>query len=160
MKIYKLRFSNPGFILTRTIPIWQNRCHEFGYLSDCRLQVVDRLEDDPRAFGCPNQVRYQWKGTPKVGESLVFTQVYYPHAPYRSMPTSNNPNPNSKAAYANELQATAHASGVRVVQDTPEATILRLELETDQIEWVAFNPMEKPLRIGTEKLSSPLAYVE
>lgn len=130
----------------------------FAPRSDCRLQVVDRLADDPRATGCPNQLRYVWEGTPKVGESLVFTQVYYPHAPYRSLPTSNNPNPNSKAAYANNLQATAHASGIEVIQDSAKVSILRLELENDKVEWVAFNPLGKELEFAKSKVTRKLTY--
>ena len=63
----------------------------FAPRADCRLQIVDRLESDPRTESCPNQVRYLWEGTPAVGEKLVFTQVYYPHPPYRSRTVSNNP---------------------------------------------------------------------
>ncbi len=131
----------------------------FAPQADCRLQVVDRLVDDPRATGCPNQLRYLWEGTPKVGQTLVFTQVYYPHAPYRSMSTSNNPNPGSKAAYANNLQATAHASGIEVIQDTAEGSILRLKLEGDKVEWVAFNPLGKELDLAKSKVTKKLAYV-
>ena len=131
----------------------------FAPRPDCRLQVVDRLVEDPRAIGCPNQIRYLWRGTPQVGEALVFTQVYYPHAPYRPLPTSNNPNPNSKAAYANQLQATAHASGIEVVQDDVDATVLRLELGNDQVEWVAFNPLSKTLRLGEVDTTKKLAYL-
>ena len=68
----------------------------FAPRKDCELKVIDRLIDDPRAEACPNQVRYQWEGTPAIGEKLVFTQVYYPHSPYRARATSNNPNPNTR----------------------------------------------------------------
>ena len=51
----------------------------FAPRKDCELKVIDRLIDDPGAEACPNQVRYQWEGTPAIGEKLVFTQVYYPH---------------------------------------------------------------------------------
>ena len=131
----------------------------FAPRSDCRLQVVDRLVDDPRATGCPNQLRYLWEGSPEIGETLVFTQVYYPHAPYRSLPTSNNPNPGSKSAYANILQATAHASGIQVIQDSVEVSILRLNLEANKVEWVAFNPLGKELRVGKSRVSNRLAYL-
>ena len=120
----------------------------FAPRDDCKLQVIDRLIDDPRAEACPNQVRYVWEGAPTVGEKLVFTQVYYPHPPYRSRATSNNPNPNAKAAYANELQATAHASGIRVLRDDPEATVLRLEMQSGEVEWVVFNPTEAALQVN------------
>ena len=131
----------------------------FAPRPDCRLQVVDRLVDDPRAIACPNQVRYVWEGTPEVGHPMVFTQVYYPHAPYRSLPTSNNPDSGSKAAYANELQATAHATGIQVVRDNANTTVLRLELEKDQFEWVAFNPQGETLQLGNSVLTNKLVYL-
>jgi len=130
----------------------------FAPRPDCCLQVVDRLIDDPRAEACPNQVRYVWEGTPAAGEKLVFTQVYYPHAPYKPRPISNNPIPGMKAAYANDLQATAHASGIHVVRDQPEATILRLEMEPGQVEWVVFNSAATPLKFDAIETNEPLAY--
>ena len=128
----------------------------FAPRADCRLQVVDRLQDDPRAEACPNQVRYVWEGTPAVGQQLVFTQVYYPHASYRPRVASNNPG--SKAAYADELQATAHASGIKVIRDEAEVSILQLELESGHVEWVAFNPEGKTLKLDSIEMSDPFAY--
>jgi hypothetical protein len=128
----------------------------FAPRADCRLQIVDRLESDPRTESCPNQVRYLWEGTPAVGQQLAFTQVYYPHPPYRSHTSSNNPG--SKGAYANELQATAHASGIKVVRDDTEASILRLELETGHVEWVVFNPQSKSLKMDSIETNDPLGY--
>lgn len=128
----------------------------FAPRADCRLQVVDRLEDDPRAVACPNQLRYVWEGMPAAGEKLVFTQVYFPHGPYRPRVTSNNPG--SKATYADELQATAHASGIKVIRDDVEATILRLELEAGRVEWVVFNPDAKLLTVGENQTTEPMVY--
>ena len=130
----------------------------FAPRKDCELKVIDRLIDDPRAEACPNQVRYQWEGTPATGEQLVFTQVYYPHSPYRARATSNNPNPNARTAYANELQATAHASGIQILKDSPEVSVLRLELTPGQVEWVVFNPEMKPLQIENLQSASPFLY--
>ena len=130
----------------------------FAPRKDCELKIIDRLIDDPRAEACPNQVRYQWEGTPAIGEKLVFTQVYYPHSPYRARATSNNPNPNTRAAYANELQATAHASGIQIVKDSSKASVLRLELTPDQVEWVVFNPEMEPLQIENLQSASPFLY--
>jgi len=132
----------------------------FAPRADCRLQVVDRLIEDPRAEACPNQVRYVWEGTPAAGERLVFTQLYYPHAPYRARATSNNPNPGAKAAYADELQATAHASGITVIRDDPEASILRLELESGRVEWAVFNPNAKPMMVGGGETREPMVYLQ
>lgn len=130
----------------------------FAPRADCRLEVVDRLVDDPRAVACPNQLRYTWEGTPEPGQKLVFTQVYYPHAPYRPGAASNNPNPGVKAGYANNLQASAHASGIQVIRDDSSATILRLELEPGRVEWVAFNPDAKPMTVGDDQTSELMIY--
>ena len=130
----------------------------FAPRKDCELKVIDRLIDDPRAEACPNQVRYQWEGTPAIGEQLVFTQVYYPHSPYRTRATSNNPNPNARAAYANELQATAHASGIQIFKDSSEATVLRLELTPGQIEWIVFNPTSTAIEFDGRNTMDPFLY--
>lgn len=131
----------------------------FAPRSDCRLQVVDRTLEDPRVEACPNQVRYMWQGTLAAGQKLVFTQLYYPHPPYRPRTTSNNPIPGMKAAYADELQATAHASGIKIIRDDPEASVLRLELEPGNVEWVAFNPTGQKLRLDSTETSEPYVYV-
>lgn len=131
----------------------------FAPRNDCELKVVDRLIDDPRAEACPNQVRYQWEGSPAPGEKLVFTQVYYPHPPYRSRPISNNPNPDTSAAYADDLQATAHASGIQVIQDSPEISVLRLELSPGQVEWLLFNPGQNSHEVGEVKTEAPFLYL-
>ena len=131
----------------------------FAPNKSCELQIIDRLSDDPRAEACPNQVRYLWEGKPAVGEKLVFTQVYYPHAPYRSRPTSNNPNPDATAAYANKLQATAHASGIQILRDTPEVSVLRLELNPNQVEWVMFNPHEETIEFESHVSDEPFLYI-
>lgn len=131
----------------------------FAPRSDCRLEIVDRFEVDPRTEACPNQLRYVWEGTPKPGQQLVFTQVYYPHPPYRARATSNNPNPGSTAAYADEFQATAHACGIQVIRDDVVASIVRLELEAGQVEWVVFNPEAKRLAVGSYETNESFAYL-
>jgi hypothetical protein len=129
----------------------------FAPREDCRLQVVDRLAEDPRALACPVQIRYLWEGTPEAGDKLVFTQVYYPHQPYRSRASTNNPG--AKAVYADEIQATANAAGVTAVRDDLEATVLRLEMEPGKVEWVMFNPQSKPLKLDSVETSEPFAYL-
>ena len=130
----------------------------FAPRKDCELKVIDRLIDDPRAEACPNQVRYQWEGTPAIGEQMVFTQVYYPHSPYRARATSNDPNPDARAAYANELQATAHASGIQIIKDSSEATVLRLELTPGEIEWIVFNQTGTAIEFAGHITTEPLLY--
>ena len=130
----------------------------FAPRKDCELKVIDRLIDDPRADACPNQVRYQWEGTPAIWEQLVFKQVYYPHSPYRARAISNNPNPSARAAYANELQATAHASGIQIIQDSFDATVLRLELTPGEIEWIVFNQTGTAIEFAGQNTTDPLLY--
>ena len=117
-----------------------------------------RLIDDPKAEACPHQVRYQWEGTPAIWEQLVFKQVYYPHYPYRARATSNNPNPNARAAYANELQATAHAPGIQIMKDSYETTVLRFELTPGQTGWLVFNPVGTTLEFAGYNTMDPLLY--
>ena len=112
----------------------------FAPRTDCRLQVVDRFVLDPRTADCPAQVRYLWEGMPKKGQQLVFTQVYYPHAPHRARANTNNPG--AVAVYGDRLQATAGAAGITVLRDDVEATVLRLEFDEGRVEHVVFNPNE------------------
>ena len=110
----------------------------------CRLQVVDRTAVDPRAGDVPAQLRYVWRGAAQAGQKLLFTQVYYPHAPSRSQAISNAPG----AARPADLLGTAGADGIHVLLDTPEATVLRLTLDPDREEWVVSNPGGKTVTAG------------
>jgi hypothetical protein len=83
-------------------------------------------------------------------------QLYYPHPPYRPRATSNNPG--SKAAYADDLQAAAHASGIQLIRDEVEASILRLELEPGRVEWVVFNPQGRTIKLDAVETGEPLFY--
>jgi hypothetical protein len=130
----------------------------FAPRPDCRLQILDRTEGAPHTESCPNQVRYLWEGKPAVGQQLVFTQVYYPHPPYRSRTVASDHS--SAGRYANELQATAHASGITAIRDDAEASILRLELEPGRMEWAVFNPQARSLEIESRHTSEPLAYFD
>ena len=69
-------------------------------------------------------------------------------------------NPGSKGAYANDLQATAHASGVKAIRDDAEASILRLELEAGHVEWVLFNPGAVSLKVDSIETSEPMTYFD
>lgn len=129
----------------------------FAPRPDCRLQVVDRLVEDPRALACSAQLRYAWEGTPEAGDTLVFTQVYQPHPPYRPSVHSNHAG--ARATYADELQATAGASGIRVVRDDPEASLLRLERSPGTVEWVLFNPAETAVEVAGRVTRKACEYV-
>lgn len=128
----------------------------FAPRPDCQLQVVDRIEEDPRAIACGAQVRYVWEGTPKVGEKFVFTQVYYPHPPYRPMIASNHAG--AKAKYHNEYAATAGAAGIQVVRDDPAASVVRMELNPGNVEWVVFNPGGEAIQVGERELKKEYDY--
>ena len=131
----------------------------FAPRKDCRLQVVDRFGQDPRTESCPAQVRYMWEGVPKGGDKVVFTQVYYPHPPYRARTNTNNPIANLKAVYADDLQATACASGIHVSRDDSKATVLRLETEPGRVEWVVFNPNKAMISVGSLETNKPYACI-
>jgi hypothetical protein len=129
----------------------------FAPQEDCRLQVVDRFVQDPRTADCPAQVRYMWEGTPDVGQQLVFTQVYYPHAPYRARASTNNPG--AVPVYGDTLKATAGAAGITVLRDDPDVSVLRLELEKGRVEHVVFNPGKKPIKLDSVITQRAYAYI-
>lgn len=74
------------------------------------------------------------------------------------MPSSNNPNPNMKAAYKNALEASAGASGIQVVQDEIDLTLLRFEFEPGEVSWVAFNPNGESVKVGNVESTELMRY--
>jgi len=110
----------------------------------CRLQVVDRTAIDPRAEDVPAQLRYTWRGVARRGQTLLFTQVYYPHPPSQKRLLSNAPG----AARPADLIGSAGADGVHILLDTPEATVLKFTFDSDRVEWVVSNPGGKTVTAG------------
>jgi len=118
----------------------------FAPRADGRFEVVDRIKDDPFSTpggksgnnphieSAPKQVRYLWDGTTKPGQKLVFTQVYYPH------------------------QQAVDGSGIKVLRDDPQASVLRLELEPGRVEWVLFNPEQIVIERDGAKTSKSYEY--
>lgn len=103
------------------------------------MQVVDRTAEDPRTEVCPAQVRYTWTGTPQPGQTLHSTQVYYPHAASKARASSNMPG--ATAVFnGGQIAATAGASGINIVIDTPETTLLQTTFEENSTLWILFNP--------------------
>jgi hypothetical protein len=96
----------------------------------------------------------------EIGQRLHFTQVYYPHQPYRARASSNNPNPGLKAMYVNDIQATAGASAITVLRDNVEASVLRFEFEPGQIEYVLFNPRKKLLKVNSIETQQEYVYIK
>lgn len=121
------------------------------------LRVVDRLVDDPRATACSAQLRYEWIGNPDRNVPIVFTQVYYPHPPYK--PTVATNNPGAKASFASDKLATAGASGITVIRDDYEGTILRLEMEPKRVEWVYFNPNGGSMSLSGKPIIEKYGYI-
>jgi hypothetical protein len=128
----------------------------FAPRDDCRLQVVDRFVLDPRSADCPAQLRYLWEGQAEIGQQLIFTQVYYPHTPYRAHASTNNPG--AVAVYGDDLKATAGASGIGVLRDDVEASVLRLEFQANRIEHVVFNPNEMDIVVDSVRTKEPYTY--
>jgi len=118
----------------------------FAPRPDCRLRVVDRAAEDPRAIACSAQLRYEWEGTPQAGDTLVFTQLYVPHPPFRPSAASNNPG--AKATYSDPLQASAGADAIRVHRDDTAASVLTVDNGNGQVDWVVFNPHGLAVDIG------------
>ena len=84
------------------------------------------------------QLRYAWEGHAQAGEKQ-FTQVYLPHRPYRTMPTTTNPQAKSTApTYANIIEATAGASTLQVMRDDPTATVLNIQVNPERMDRLVF----------------------
>lgn len=128
----------------------------FAPQEDCRLQVVDRMTFDARTTDCPAQLRYVWEGTPQKGDQKIFTQIYFPHMPYRNR--SYNNNPGVQEAEKPTLQNTAYASGIEVIRDDSAASILKLAFEEGSSEYVVFNPTEQEISIGGKTVEKAWAY--
>ena len=128
----------------------------FAPQEDCRLQVVDRMTFDARTTDCPAQLRYVWEGTPQEGDQKIFTQIYFPHMPYRNR--SYNNNPGVQEAEKPTLQNTAYASGIEVIRDDSAASILKLAFEEGSSEYVVFNPTEQEILVGGRTVEKPWAY--
>jgi len=128
----------------------------FAPREDCRLQVVDRMTFDARTTDCPAQLRYVWEGTPQKGDQKIFTQIYFPHMPYRNR--SYNNNPGVQEAEKPTLQNTAYASGIEVIRDDSTASILKLAFEEGGSEYVVFNPTEQEISIGGKTVEKAWAY--
>ena len=85
------------------------------------------------------------------------TQVYYPHAAARARATSVEPG--ARGVYSGgDLAATAGASGIQVVRDDADVTLLRFELEAGRVEWVAFNPTEQALDVEGTRTREIMSY--
>ena len=128
----------------------------FAPQEDCRLQVVDRMTFDGRTTDCPAQLRYTWEGTPRKGEQKIFTQIYYPHMPYRYR--SHNNNPGAQETEKPTLQNTAYASGIEVIRDDATASLLKVAFEKGRAEYVLFNPSGQRITVGGRSLNQVLAY--
>ncbi len=128
----------------------------FAPQEDCRLQVVDRMTFDARTTDCPAQLRYVWEGTPQKGDQKIFTQIYFPHMPYRNR--SYNNNPGVQEAEKPTLQNTAYASGIEVIRDDATASILKLAFEEGSSEYVVFNPTEQEISVGGKTVEKAWAY--
>jgi hypothetical protein len=122
----------------------------------CRLQVVDRTAIDPRAGDVPAQLRYTWRGVTQPGQKLLWTQVYYPHAPTMKKALSNAPG----AVRPADLLGTAGADGVHVLLDTVEATVLSFTFDPDRVEWVVSNPGGKTVTAGGLSTDARYLYVD
>lgn len=123
---------------------------------NCRLQVVDRTAIDPRAGDVPAQLRYTFRGAVQAGQKLLFTQVYYPHAPSAKRTVGSSPGEVRPA----DLAGTAGADGIHILRDTVEATVLRFTLEPDREEWVVSNPGGGTVTAGALSTDARYLYLD
>ena len=88
----------------------------------------------------------------------MFTQVYYPHRPYRAR--ANTVDPGAVASYGDRLQATAGAVGITVLRDDKDVSVLRLEFDKERVEHVVFNPGKQDIDLDSIKTDRAYAYLE
>jgi hypothetical protein len=98
-----------------------------------------------------------WQGNARVGQQIVFTQLYYPHLPYRFRTSNNNPGTQVETKY--DLKSTVGASGISVLRDDIETTILRVELVEGEVEWIVFNPLRQLIKADDFETTRPYAYI-
>ncbi len=123
------------------------------------MQVVDRTAEDPRTEVCPAQVRYVWTGTPKPGQTLHSTQLYYPHAASKARASSNMPG--ATAVYSGgQIAATAGASGISTLIDSPELTLIRAQFDPTTTHWILFNPAGSKLHHAPIQTDAHYAYLQ
>ena len=122
----------------------------------CRLQIVDRTAADPRAQDMPAQLRYVWRGVTTAGQKLLWTEIYYPHAPSQKKILSNAPG----AVRPADLLGTAGADAVHVLLDTPEATVLSFTFDPGRTEWLVSNPSGQPVTAGGLSTDARYLYVD
>jgi hypothetical protein len=77
--------------------------------------------------------------------------------PYRFRTHNNNPS-GSRQIKEPSLKATAHASGITVLRDDVEASVLKLELAEGEVEYIVFNPEGLEMNIGKRTTSQQFAY--
>ena len=93
-------------------------------------------------------------------ENLVFSQSHYEHSRDGPRAVSNNSIQGMRVAYTDKRQTTVHWSGINVIRDDAEDSILRLELEAGHVEWVVFNPQSARLKLAGSGTSEPMVYLD
>jgi len=122
----------------------------------CRMQVVDRTQDDPRAIEVPAQLRYVRSGDVAAGHTLHFTQLYWPHAPSMEMPKSNA----AGDARNRNLVGTAGADAIEVLRDDAAASVLCCRFDPPVTEWIVCNPSRLKIEAGPLATDARSAYVK
>ncbi|MCX8496735.1 MAG: hypothetical protein ORN51_11185 [Akkermansiaceae bacterium] len=127
--------------------------------SGAKLQIIDRTAFDPRTGPVPAQLRYVWEGDAKAGDRQHFTQLFWPHAPYRSRTASTLTG--AKLEWlGGEYAATAGAGGIEALLDTPSASVLRCKLDKDRVEWVVCNPSGSQINVAGLTTDAHFAYLD
>ena len=136
-------------------PAWDLLVY-FAPQPGCRMEVVDRTAADPRTSYVPAQVRYRWRGITRPGQKLVFTQVFCPHEP-KAVTSASTAAGGDRTA---DLLGTAGASGIEVLLDTVDATVLRCRFEPERVEWVVLNPSGQKIAADGLATDARFAYVD
>ncbi|MCY2990346.1 MAG: hypothetical protein NTY19_21080 [Planctomycetota bacterium] len=147
--------DNPLNSPTYDLLVW------FAPKPDAKLQVIDRTATDPRTAPVPGQLRYVWQADAKAAELQHVTQLYWPHAPYRSRPAANSNMTGAKLEWlGGEHASTAGAEGIEALLDTPSTSVLRCKLDKDRVEWVVCNPSGSKINVAGLTTDACFAYLD
>jgi hypothetical protein len=145
--------ENPLNAMPYDLLVW------FAPQPDCKMQVIDRTVTDARTAPVPAQLRYVWEGDAKAGERRHFTQLYWPHAPFRPRVASNQLGAQLEWL-GGPHAATAGAGGIEALLDTPDTTVLRCVFEPDRVEWIVCNLSGHAVQVAGIATDAHVAYLD
>lgn len=145
--------------MAQTVPV-KNPLYDllvyFVEKPDRRMSVVNRRAVEGRADAVPARLRYDWEGAAKPGKELLFTQVFYPHAPSKETFRPGSNAPGAGGTVPQEVGANA----IHVLRDEVDLTVLRCTFEEGREEWIVCNPERRAVSEEGLSTDARFAYLD